>query len=206
MTAEAKLKRGCDPADRREMILAAAAEIFRERGYAGATTDRLIERSGGSKETVYSHFGSKAGLFEAVMRRNSAHLVEMGNTLDLDRPVEAELIRFGTAYLSVILQPEKLGMFRLAVAESVRSPELGLVFWRLGPGAVTERLAAYFAGLAERGRLDVEDPHWAAAQFLAILRGELHIQALLDPAFAFDEAAIARQAEAGVKAILGLVG
>jgi AcrR family transcriptional regulator len=206
MAAYAKPKRSVFSADRREAIVEAAAEIFLERGYAGATTDRLIERIGGSKETVYSHFGNKAGLFEAVMARNSAILVEEVTALDPNRPVAETLASFGRTYLTVILTPQKLAMFRLAAAESARSPELGAAFWRAGPSKVTERMAHYFATLAERGLVTAADPHWEATTFLATLRGELHLQALLDPGFVTDAPAISRHVGACVEALLGRIG
>jgi AcrR family transcriptional regulator len=54
-------------AQTRSDILAAAGALFRRRGY-GATSMPLIAREAGVVvETVYRAFGSKAGLFRAVM-------------------------------------------------------------------------------------------------------------------------------------------
>ncbi|WP_176026829.1 TetR/AcrR family transcriptional regulator, partial [Brucella intermedia] len=50
---------------RRKTILRAAAELFFEQGYATTSIDAIIERTGGSKRTIYSEFGSKEGLFLA---------------------------------------------------------------------------------------------------------------------------------------------
>ena len=46
-------------ADRRKAILAAARDVFLERGYANSSIDAVVERSGGSKATVYQLFGNK---------------------------------------------------------------------------------------------------------------------------------------------------
>ena len=48
-------------------IVAAAAEVFLNTGYAGASMDEIAARSGVSKQTVYKHFTSKEALFIAVM-------------------------------------------------------------------------------------------------------------------------------------------
>src|ERR1700674_5643646 len=52
---------------RRSQILDAAAKVFLENGYGGATIDLVVERAGASKATVYSFFGGKDGLFGAIV-------------------------------------------------------------------------------------------------------------------------------------------
>jgi AcrR family transcriptional regulator len=53
----------------RARMLAAAQEVFAERGYAGATTKQISERAEVGEVLLFRHFGSKAGLFdEAVLR------------------------------------------------------------------------------------------------------------------------------------------
>lgn len=43
-------------------IVAAAGGLFYEQGYQATTIDQVIERSGVSRPTVYSHFSTKEGL------------------------------------------------------------------------------------------------------------------------------------------------
>jgi len=56
-----------DVALTRKKLLAAAREEFAELGIAGARVDRVAARAGVNKERVYGHFGSKEGLFAAVV-------------------------------------------------------------------------------------------------------------------------------------------
>jgi AcrR family transcriptional regulator len=58
-------------ADRRERILAAAAEVFGRRGYVGATTDQIARAAGISQPYVVRMFGSKETLFLEVL--DAAH-------------------------------------------------------------------------------------------------------------------------------------
>ncbi|MER7012982.1 TetR family transcriptional regulator [Saccharopolyspora sp. NPDC000359] len=51
---------------RRALLDAARAE-FAEHGVAGARVDRIADQAGVNKERLYKHFGSKDGLFDAVM-------------------------------------------------------------------------------------------------------------------------------------------
>lgn len=73
-------------AQRRELILAAAAKVFGERGYVGATTDAVAREAGVSQPYVVRMFGSKAALFEAVLTRSLDRLIEMFR----DAPAELE--------------------------------------------------------------------------------------------------------------------
>lgn len=55
--------------ERRQSILVAAAEVFGERGYAGATTDAIARVAGISQAYVVRTFGSKEALFTATAER-----------------------------------------------------------------------------------------------------------------------------------------
>jgi TetR/AcrR family transcriptional regulator len=52
--------------DRRAQIIAAAALVFGERGYAGGTTDAIAKQAGISQAYVVRMFGTKEKLFSAV--------------------------------------------------------------------------------------------------------------------------------------------
>jgi AcrR family transcriptional regulator len=60
---------------RRELILAAAAGVFGERGYVGATTDAVARAAGVSQPYVVRMFGTKAALFQAVLDRSLDRLI-----------------------------------------------------------------------------------------------------------------------------------
>jgi AefR-like transcriptional repressor, C-terminal domain len=52
------------------------------------------------------------------------------------------------------------------VSEAVRTPELGDLFYRRGPGLMAERLAGYLEVASKRGELRCDDPWSAARLFL----------------------------------------
>jgi AcrR family transcriptional regulator len=54
-------------AQTRRDIEAAANKLFRERGYAGTSMPVIAAEAGVVVETIYRAFGSKAGLFKAVV-------------------------------------------------------------------------------------------------------------------------------------------
>jgi AcrR family transcriptional regulator len=67
----------------RQQILAAARTVFETHGYAGATMTTIAQVADVVVETIYRAFGSKAGLFEAVIRAAVA-----GGVARADVPVE----------------------------------------------------------------------------------------------------------------------
>jgi TetR/AcrR family transcriptional regulator len=58
-----------DPERSRERILAAALREFSVHGFAGARVDRIARRARINKRMLYHYFGSKAGLFRAILSR-----------------------------------------------------------------------------------------------------------------------------------------
>jgi len=50
-------------------LLRVAADLFAERGYAGASLDDIAHAAGLTKGALYHHFRDKRGLFEAVVGR-----------------------------------------------------------------------------------------------------------------------------------------
>lgn len=61
--------------ERRGQLLAAASEVFVDRGYHAAGMDEIAERAGVSKPVLYQHFSSKVELYLAVLARHVDNLV-----------------------------------------------------------------------------------------------------------------------------------
>jgi AcrR family transcriptional regulator len=73
----------------RRRILAAATELFLSRGYAATTIEAIAAQADVAVETVYSRFGSKAGLLNAILGPAISGTGE--HTSVLDRPELAEI-------------------------------------------------------------------------------------------------------------------
>jgi AcrR family transcriptional regulator len=76
-------RRHAQAAQTRQEIVAAAHEVFLERGYAGSTLAAIAEAAGVVVETIYRAFGSKAGLFTAVIEAAVA-----GGAERAERPID----------------------------------------------------------------------------------------------------------------------
>jgi AcrR family transcriptional regulator len=73
-------RRRLPAAERREIIEQAAAGLFAERGYHGASIDEIARRSGVSPPVVYDHFDSKLDLYRRLLERTRDELLEMWRT------------------------------------------------------------------------------------------------------------------------------
>lgn len=57
-------------AERQERLFESAAEEFGTRGFAEASLNRILERSGMSKSSLYYYFEDKADLFTSLLERS----------------------------------------------------------------------------------------------------------------------------------------
>ena len=95
--AAAKAARTNDSDASRADILTVATREFSEKGLAGARVDEIAERTNTSKRMIYYYFGSKEGLYRAVLERCYGHIrmSEAGASLETLPPEEAlkQLVR-----------------------------------------------------------------------------------------------------------------
>ena len=164
---------------RRAQILDAAMTVFLEHGYAGATVELVVQRAQASKATIYSFFGGKEGLFDALIDERAERI--LAGFTNLDRAtvnVRAALRHIAQRYLEVATAPEAIALYRLLVTEGPRYPELVRGVFRVGQDRVAASLAKALRTWATRGRIRAVDPDRIATQFLAVVRGDLHLRAM----------------------------
>ncbi len=90
-------------AERREVIVATATEVFAERGYDGASIDEIARRSGVSAPVVYDHFASKQDLYQRLLERTRDELLEVWREhLFTDEPAEVRFPRAIAAWAAYV--------------------------------------------------------------------------------------------------------
>jgi len=103
-------------------ILAVATREFAEKGLAGARIDVIAEAMRTSKRMIYYHFGSKEGLYLAVLEASYQRIREIEATLNLeDLPPEdalRKLVAFTFDY-----QHEHEDFIRLVMNENIHRGE-----------------------------------------------------------------------------------
>ncbi len=68
----------------RERILEAAAQVFAESGYHGASVDDIAQTAGGSKGAIYFHFPGKRAIFFALVNRFADRLLANADASIID--------------------------------------------------------------------------------------------------------------------------
>lgn len=165
---------------KRSAILSAARRHFMRHGFSGISMDAIASSAGVSKLTVYSHFGSKEGLFKEVIRDECTRLLPQENfdsLLGLS-PREA-LMTIGVRFLDLLFQPDSLALHRVMISEAIGNPKISELFYEAGPAHVKNAFTSFLQALHDRGALLVEQPEHATQHFFSLLKGEMHSLALL---------------------------
>lgn len=103
-TAKAAEKTGTtrtnDPERTKADIIAVATAEFSEKGYSGGRVDEIAERTKTSKRMIYYYFGSKGGLYRAVLLEYYRKLRTAERELNLEDkpPLEALKLLVGFTY------------------------------------------------------------------------------------------------------------
>jgi AcrR family transcriptional regulator len=163
-------------------LLRSATELIAEQGAGATSLAQIGERAGFSRGLVNHHFGSRAALFERLVRETQR---EFASTLDAAPSGTAldALVGFVDSYLRQIERrsPASRAFLTLWAESAGTSRELQPI---LAEG--DRRVRAAISGLIERGVEDGSirescDPSAAAGAILGQLRG-LGLQLAVDPA------------------------
>ncbi len=174
---------------RREQLLVEATQVFLDYGYGLTSIDLLAREAHVAKRTIYQHFGSKAELFGAVIRRLSDRIFEPFPNLTADsRPPDQVLTAFAEQLLMQVTSSEVIGVHRVVIGEAHRFPELAQQFYQNGPARALAVLVQYFDAQNQLGILHISDISLIAEQFLNLVLGECHRRIL----FGIDQTATAK--------------
>lgn len=195
-------------------LLDAAAALFVEKGYAGTSLSDVLRLAGGSRTTLYTHFGDKDGLFRAMMEEHCARVLDgmAPDALALDAPAgsdpeqagdpEERLVRIALHIMHALTQPQTTAILRTLISEGARIPDLVETFFRVGPERTRERMAGCLRELAEAGRIRVADAEVAAQAFCGMVTGNLLMERLILPDRPVDMPAVEAYVRACVRLFL----
>jgi AcrR family transcriptional regulator len=178
--------------ERRQRLLDAAESVFLELGYGAASVDDIARRAGMSKKTLYRLFDTKQSLFAAVIAARRAVLDAMiaGNECAAHVSAKDVLCSYLGKVARFVLAPRQASLYRLVIAESLRTPEVAHAFYQEGPCKVRAVLERWLARQNEDGTLDVTDPEGDAGMLCSMVIGELQMRLLVGELLAPDEVLI----------------
>jgi AcrR family transcriptional regulator len=150
----------CD--DTRQRILLAAAQVFAEKGYARATTRVLADAAGVNEVTLFRHFGSKQGLFSAIVETYAAPAVKTTIAAQLTGDYRQDLLTMGANVLHILL--ERRNAVRLMLCEAEHFPEVRQAMAQ-NPRQLRHMLGGYLRQQMAQGRVRPLHPEAAAQAF-----------------------------------------
>jgi AcrR family transcriptional regulator len=168
--------------DRRKRIQEAAFGIVKKRGYAQATTLEIATRAKVSKRELYALFDDKQAIIASCI---AERVRQMQMPLGLppvvrDRDGLAQLLSaFGATVLRVVSDPAITTLFRVAVAEAERTPEIAAALDSIGRAGNRAVLAAALSRAQQAGLLRAGSPELMAEHFFGLLWGDLRLGLLL---------------------------
>jgi AcrR family transcriptional regulator len=161
-------------ARKRRAILAAAAGVFLQHGYLGASMDEVAARAAVSKQTVYKQFADKEHLFADVILGSNAQLGDRLATLygALDQATDAPgaLRDLARRFAADICEPEVVQLRRLVLAEADRFPAVSGAWFEDGFQHSVVLLGEALSRMADRGLLrELADPTLTAYHFAGLV-------------------------------------
>jgi len=155
----------------RDHILDAAAKVFAEHGFRGATTRRIADAADVNEVTLFRLFGSKDGLLSEAIRTR-VYEREVPQLPETPGDARAELIAWATIEYENLLAHR--ASIRQGMSELLERPELRRCMAQ-GPRGGYTRLHKYIAALADGGRC-AKDANVVSAS--AMLLGALFADAM----------------------------
>jgi len=192
--------------DARLRILEATFEALVEHGYAGTSAREIARRAKVSKRELYAIFGSKQGILAAMIEGRAARMrlpLVLPEVADR-HALEDTLVRFGVTLLREVSHPAVTALFRLAVIEAERSPEVARALDEGGRKTTRNAIVTFLERAAAQGLIGDADPETVAGQFLALLWGNLQMSLVMRLTEAPAPAGIEQRARAAARAVLAL--
>jgi AcrR family transcriptional regulator len=187
----------------RQRILEAAFSAFMERGFADTSTLEIATRAKASKRELYAHFDSKQEILAACIAERARRL---RLPADLPEPHDREtlaqaLTAFGSNLLREVSDPTVIAVFRLAITEAVRAPDVAKALNDVAISASRAALRELITCARGAGLLGGE-PAEMAEHFIGLLWGNQMMSLLLGVADRPSPREIARRAEVATAAFL----
>jgi AcrR family transcriptional regulator len=171
---------GIEATSPRARIIDAAFAAFSAHGYSQTSMLEIATRAKVSKRELYALVGNKHDMLVACITERAGRIrPPTGIAEPRDRENLAEMLAaFGERLLREVSDPVVVGVFRLAIAEAERAPEIAVALDSIGRAVARRELAAVIEK-AQARRLLSGNPAEMARQFLALLWGDLMMGLLL---------------------------
>jgi len=163
----------------RHRILAAAARVYAQYGFRGATTRLIATEAGVNEVTLFRTFGSKAKLLQAMLSQASATAAP--TIVDDVSDPQAALTAWCATTLDYLRGHAHL--IRKTIAEAEERPDAACAACE-GPNSAGASLVLYVERLREEGLADTDaDVDVAVSMFMSAMFGDALYREIMPQAF-----------------------
>jgi TetR/AcrR family transcriptional regulator len=150
-------------------LLAAALDLFVEKGYAATRVEEVAQRAGVSKGTLFLYFSSKEELFKAVVRENiSGRFTEWSKELETYEGSSEDLVRYCmTSWWERVGSTKASGIPKLMMSEAANFPELANFYLEEVHKPGTDLIKRILQRGLDRGEFVAVDPVYGVYSILA---------------------------------------
>lgn len=152
---------------------------------------------------MYNNFANKETLFAAVIQTRCAKVVPATVTEnDVHDDPEEDLFNLATAFLRALYTTEQIALYQTIVADARQFPEVGRMMFE-GPIMRSQKaFDAYLRQQVELGRLSFPELEYAAAQLVALLKTNVHMQLMFNQPVRLTERIIQKIARSSIRLFL----
>ncbi|MBN1558957.1 TetR/AcrR family transcriptional regulator [candidate division KSB1 bacterium] len=101
----------------KEIIFRTAAHLFAQKGYNGVSMREISEQSGVTKPTIYYYFGSKEGIYEALIDSGLQHVISsFENIAHIDVSAKEKLVLMTKKFFQLTVEAPDFSKFFMTLA------------------------------------------------------------------------------------------
>tara|TARA_Y100001956_G_C4127140_1_gene190839 strand:+ start:946 stop:1542 length:597 start_codon:yes stop_codon:yes gene_type:complete len=156
---------------KRIALIEAAQSEFIEYGFSAANMDRVCERAGTSKRTLYRHFASKEVLFfDAVKSALDTRDAALTLSYNPSRSIEEQLADYLNKKLDFLYFDFGMPLAKMVIGEFIRAPELAEKYLHQLHNH-DQKLEQWFADAIQDRKLKVQDPSKMSNMLMCLMNG-----------------------------------
>src|SRR5271163_1415449 len=129
--------------------------------------NQVADAAGVTKQTIYSYFGDKEGLFTAIVEELTECHCQEQQTLFNPKAIPEEVLRqIAQKFMRRQKDPRYLALLRVMIGESERFPELARLFSRK---VILRGIEAFKSYCSQHPEYGIKDPEATARVFVGSL-------------------------------------
>lgn len=164
--------------NRRQQIVAVAAELFSQKGFRGTTTKEIADCAGVSEAIIFRHFATKDDLYRAILDYKVKQTTErMKENLNEAASRKDDTAYFGSlAYDMLEFHSKDQTFMRLLLFSALEGHDLSEIFFHSTAREIKNQIRRYIKQRIADGAFRRIDPALAARAFVGMVLNQAQVR------------------------------